>query len=80
MGPRSIDIDILLYGPHVLTASKLTVPHPRLEERQFALLPLLELEPHLCSPISGEPYRRALQRLDDQGVYYYASFSYTVHR
>ena len=44
-GPRTIDVDILLYGDRVLDDPKLTVPHPRLTERAFALVPLIEVAP-----------------------------------
>jgi 2-amino-4-hydroxy-6-hydroxymethyldihydropteridine diphosphokinase len=49
-GPRTIDLDLLLYGQEEIDAPGLTVPHPRLPERRFALEPLHELEPHLTLP------------------------------
>jgi 2-amino-4-hydroxy-6-hydroxymethyldihydropteridine diphosphokinase len=49
-GPRTIDLDLLLYGDEVLDEPGLTVPHPRLAERRFALEPLLELAPELRLP------------------------------
>jgi 2-amino-4-hydroxy-6-hydroxymethyldihydropteridine diphosphokinase len=49
-GPRAIDLDLLLYGDEVLDEPGLTVPHPRLAERRFALEPLFELEPRLKLP------------------------------
>jgi 2-amino-4-hydroxy-6-hydroxymethyldihydropteridine diphosphokinase len=49
-GPRTIDLDLLLYGAEVLDEPGLTVPHPRLAERQFALEPLYELDPELSLP------------------------------
>jgi 2-amino-4-hydroxy-6-hydroxymethyldihydropteridine diphosphokinase len=49
-GPRTIDIDLLLYGDLVLDEPGLTVPHPRLAERRFALEPLHELDPELHLP------------------------------
>jgi 2-amino-4-hydroxy-6-hydroxymethyldihydropteridine diphosphokinase len=52
-GPRTIDIDILLYGDSVIRSSELVIPHPRLEERRFVLAPLAELSPELRHPISG---------------------------
>jgi 2-amino-4-hydroxy-6-hydroxymethyldihydropteridine diphosphokinase len=50
-GPRLIDIDILLYGNLVLDLPQLQIPHPRLHERGFVLIPLGELEPHLIHPV-----------------------------
>jgi 2-amino-4-hydroxy-6-hydroxymethyldihydropteridine diphosphokinase len=49
-GPRTIDLDLLLYGQEQLDEHGLTVPHPRLAERRFALEPLVELDPDLSLP------------------------------
>jgi 2-amino-4-hydroxy-6-hydroxymethyldihydropteridine diphosphokinase len=49
-GPRAIDLDLLLYGAEVVDEPGLTVPHPRLTERRFALEPLYELDPELSLP------------------------------
>jgi 2-amino-4-hydroxy-6-hydroxymethyldihydropteridine diphosphokinase len=49
-GPRAIDLDLLLYGEEVVDEPGLTVPHPRLAERRFALEPLHELDPGLSLP------------------------------
>ena len=49
-GPRTIDLDLLLYGDVTMDEPGLTVPHPRLAERPFALEPLLELDPGLHLP------------------------------
>ncbi len=52
-GPRTIDLDLLLYGDEVVDEPGLTLPHPRLHERRFALEPLVELEPDLAVPEKG---------------------------
>jgi 2-amino-4-hydroxy-6-hydroxymethyldihydropteridine diphosphokinase len=52
-GPRTIDLDLLLYGDEQLDEPGLEVPHPRLHERLFALEPLLELDPRLVVPGRG---------------------------
>jgi 2-amino-4-hydroxy-6-hydroxymethyldihydropteridine diphosphokinase len=52
-GPRTIDLDLLLHGDDVLDEPGLTVPHPRLHERRFALEPLLDLDPDLVVPGRG---------------------------
>ena len=49
-GPRSLDLDLLLYGDAVIDAPGLRVPHPHLHERAFALLPLLEIWPDVAIP------------------------------
>jgi 2-amino-4-hydroxy-6-hydroxymethyldihydropteridine diphosphokinase len=53
-GPREVDLDILLYGDQALVSDDLTIPHPRLATRAFALVPLHELAPGLVLP-TGEP-------------------------
>jgi 2-amino-4-hydroxy-6-hydroxymethyldihydropteridine diphosphokinase len=52
-GPRRIDLDLLLYGDETIDEPGLTVPHPRLHERTFALEPLAELDPELVVPGRG---------------------------
>lgn len=52
-GPRTLDLDILLYGETILSDARLTVPHPGIAERAFVLLPLAELAPNLVVPGQG---------------------------
>jgi 2-amino-4-hydroxy-6-hydroxymethyldihydropteridine diphosphokinase len=52
-GPRTIDLDLLLYGDEAIEEPGLTVPHPRLHERVFVLEPLAELDPELVVPGRG---------------------------
>jgi len=52
--PRPIDLDIIFYGDLVMETPELTIPHPRLEERAFVLIPLAEIAPNLLHPVSGE--------------------------
>ncbi len=49
-GPRNIDLDLLLYGDHTLTEQELTVPHPRMKERAFVMVPLAEIAPDIIIP------------------------------
>jgi 2-amino-4-hydroxy-6-hydroxymethyldihydropteridine diphosphokinase len=62
-GPRTIDLDLLLYGDETLDEPGLTVPHPRLADRRFALEPLAELDPELEIPGHG-PVQALLARLE----------------
>jgi 2-amino-4-hydroxy-6-hydroxymethyldihydropteridine diphosphokinase len=62
-GPRTIDLDLLLYGDEVVDEPGLTVPHPRLQERRFALEPLADLAPGLVVPGKG-PISRLLTELE----------------
>jgi len=59
-GPRTIDIDILLYGNLVMDTPELTIPHPRMEERLFVLEPLAELAPELRHPVTHRTVRQML--------------------
>ena len=68
LGPRVIDLDLLLAGDHVVETERLVVPHPRLCERAFALVPLLELEPEAIDPATRRPLREILADLGAQGV------------
>jgi GTP cyclohydrolase-4 len=61
--PRPIDIDILLYGDEVINDKELTIPHPRLAERAFVLVPLAEIAPNLVHPVSGKSITELLDNL-----------------
>ncbi|MDR2783108.1 MAG: 2-amino-4-hydroxy-6-hydroxymethyldihydropteridine diphosphokinase [Treponema sp.] len=61
-GERTLDIDILLFGELVMTEPDLEIPHPRLAERAFALIPLLVLLPDAKDPRSGASYRDILKK------------------
>lgn len=61
--PRPLDIDILFYGDQIIKTPKLVIPHPRLEERDFVLVPLAEIAPELVHPVSSKTIRELLQEL-----------------
>lgn len=66
-GPRSLDLDLLLYGDQVVETAGLRVPHPHLHERAFALVPLLDLVDDVIIPGQGSA-RAALDRLGRAGI------------
>jgi len=81
-GPRTLDLDILLCGDLVLEMENLTIPHPLMAERLFVLVPLLELDPGLKDPRTGQPFRVARAALEkapggDGGVYLHPGAGYT---
>lgn len=67
-GPREIDIDILLYANDVIEAPGLTIPHPRMLERAFVLIPLAEIAPDLTYPGRAETIGELAAAIGDEGV------------
>jgi 2-amino-4-hydroxy-6-hydroxymethyldihydropteridine diphosphokinase len=65
--PRTLDLDILLYGANKIASAALTVPHPRLTERAFALIPLLQLDPFIAIPGKG-PAHQFVPRVAEQKI------------
>jgi 2-amino-4-hydroxy-6-hydroxymethyldihydropteridine diphosphokinase len=65
--PRPIDIDILLYGDEIINTPDLTIPHPRLTQRAFVLVPLAEIAPALVHPVNKKTVKGLLKELK-QGV------------
>ncbi len=70
-GPRLIDIDILYYDSLLLDTAELTIPHPRLQERAFVLVPLADLAPDLVHPRLGKTTVQLLDSLDTSGITLY---------
>jgi len=66
-GPRTLDIDILLFGNSVINAQQLEVPHPSMHERRFVLAPLVEIAPEVRHPIFKRTVRELLQALPQNG-------------
>ena len=64
-GPREIDLDILLFGEEVIDLPELTIPHHHLNDRQFVMVPLLDIEPKLKDPVSGKTYKTILKNIKD---------------
>ncbi len=66
-GPRTIDVDLLLFGDRVVDEDTIQVPHPRLLERKFVLVPLAEVAPSVIIPKYGKTVRDALNVCLDRG-------------
>ncbi len=66
-GPRTIDIDIVLFGDHMVAEPDLDVPHPRMAERAFVLAPAADIAPDWPHPVSGLTVRRMLEALGGAG-------------
>jgi 2-amino-4-hydroxy-6-hydroxymethyldihydropteridine diphosphokinase len=67
-GPRTIDIDILLFGDVIMKTAELTIPHPRYRERRFVLEPLLEIGPTLKDPETGQTLSAMMAAIPGQAV------------
>ena len=67
-GPRLIDLDILFYDDLVIDTPPLVIPHPRLHERAFVLIPLADVAPDYIHPLLGERVWDLLQRVDISGI------------
>jgi len=74
-GPRTIDIDILLFNQEIILTKDLTIPHPRMLDRAFVMIPLLEIEPNMLVPkisnlkeILGKLDKKTLTKINDQSI------------
>jgi 2-amino-4-hydroxy-6-hydroxymethyldihydropteridine diphosphokinase len=67
-GPRVIDLDILLFDDLILNTPVLNIPHPRMSDRAFVLVPLADLDPSLRHPVTGETVTEMLQRVDTRNI------------
>jgi 2-amino-4-hydroxy-6-hydroxymethyldihydropteridine diphosphokinase len=67
-GPRLLDLDLLLFGDQIIDTPTLQIPHPRMNERAFVLVPLAEIAPHWIDPITGKTIVSLMQTVDCSGI------------
>lgn len=67
-GPRVIDIDILLYGSSVVQTPDLEIPHPRMTQRRFVLVPLVEIAPAVRHPVENKSAEELLAETEDRSI------------
>lgn len=75
-GPRTLDLDLLLFDDEIISTSRLTVPHPELPQRRFVLAPLVEIASELRHPVLGLTMAELLEVLPEEGT----NRSYAVRR
>jgi 2-amino-4-hydroxy-6-hydroxymethyldihydropteridine diphosphokinase len=78
-GPRSLDLDLLLYDNLVFSAPTLEIPHPRMRERAFVLVPLAEIAPDWIEPVTGQAIADLANRVDWGGIKEVTASAQTCH-
>jgi 2-amino-4-hydroxy-6-hydroxymethyldihydropteridine diphosphokinase len=66
--PRTLDLDLILHGDAVINTPELTLPHPRMHEREFVLAPLAEIAPHVIHPVLGKPIQELADAVHSLGI------------
>lgn len=67
-GPRTLDLDLLLFGDRILMTEELEIPHPRMRDRAFVLVPLAEIAGHWIDPVSQQAIADLVRQVDQCGV------------
>ena len=67
-GARTLDLDLILYGDLILDTPNLQIPHPRMRERAFVLVPLAEIAPNWLEPVSNKKIIELLKEVDCSGI------------
>jgi 2-amino-4-hydroxy-6-hydroxymethyldihydropteridine diphosphokinase len=70
LGPRTIDIDMLYFNQAIINTKDLVIPHPRLAERKFVLMPLVEIAPDAIHPVFNKPNHLLLKECGDSLAVY----------
>ncbi|MHA8050943.1 2-amino-4-hydroxy-6-hydroxymethyldihydropteridine diphosphokinase [Aquirufa sp. ROCK-SH2] len=65
-GPRTLDLDILFFGDQIIAKENLEIPHPRMEDRKFVLIPLAEINPNFIHPKSQKTVKQILLECEDE--------------
>jgi 2-amino-4-hydroxy-6-hydroxymethyldihydropteridine diphosphokinase len=68
-GARTLDLDLLLFDDIIMQSTDLTIPHPRMVDRAFVLIPLAEIAPHWAEPIAGHTIQTLARTIEAQGVH-----------
>ncbi len=68
-GPRTLDLDIILFADLILATPRLTIPHPRFRQRAFVLVPLAEIYPEGIDPVTGHTIASLLSQISTAGVW-----------
>ena len=71
MIPRTIDLDILLFGNQIVKSDTLSIPHPELLNRPFAMVPLLQIEPEIVHPATKRPVANSLDATEAEKIVLY---------
>ncbi len=66
-GPRTLDLDIILYDDVVMSTPELTIPHKRMHKRRFVLQPICDIDPDIMHPVLRQKVKSLLDQLDDEG-------------
>ncbi len=67
-GPRTLDIDLILYDNEIIESPELTIPHPRMQERNFVMVPVSEIAPHWIHPLLNESMEVLKEKSTDIGL------------
>ena len=67
-GPRTLDLDLLVHGSRIIEGPSLTLPHPRMHQRAFVLVPLEEIAPDLVNPRTGLSVQSHIREIRDEGL------------